>query len=284
MDPMAERYDQRAATYGRCWAPVLAPAALVLLDEAAEAMAAPGARLLDAGTGTGTLALAAATRFPEARVTALDVSAGMLARARDAADGLPPDARRRIEFVEGAIETAAGQAIPAALFDVVVLSFVVQLAPDRARALAGMLAALRPNGIAAVVSWAGESKPTRPESAWVESLGEVLDEMHLPPPAVPDARRSGPFSSAAAARLELEAAGFARAAAVEDLLVHPYDRLGGRALIVEYDHAAELEALPAAAQSAVLERLDARLAALPDDAFVLRAPIVRVTGRRPNAG
>lgn len=281
MNPMGARYDQRAATYGRCWAPVLAPAALVLLADVAEAMAMPGARLLDAGTGTGTLAIAAACRFPEARITALDISAGMLARARQAAADLPPDARTRLEFVESAIETAAGRAIPAASFDAVVSSFVVQLAPDRHLALAGMLASLRPGGLAAIVSWAGESKPTRPEAAWVESLGEILDELHLPPPAVPDVPRSGPFSSATAARLELVEAGFAVVTATREHLAHAYDRRGGRALLVEYDHAAELKALPPAACRLVLERLDARLAALPDDAFLLRAPIVRVTGRRP---
>ncbi len=281
MDPMGARYDRRAATYGRCWAPVLAPASLVLLDEAAEAMAVPGARLLDAGTGTGTLALAAAARFAGGHVAALDISAGMLAKAREAADRLPQATRRRIEFVEGSIETAAGRVFPAASFDVVVSSFVVQLAPDRHLALAGMLAALRPGGRAAIVSWAGESKPTLLEAAWVESVGEVLDEVGLPPPAVPDVRRSGPFASADASRHELEAAGFARAAAVDDTLVHPYDRRGGRALIVEYDHAAELDALPPSVRSLVLQRLDARLAALPDDAFVLRAPIVRATAHRP---
>lgn len=281
---MAARYDRRAATYGRCWAPVLAPAALALLGDVAEAMTRPGARLLDAGTGTGTLAIAAATRFPESRVTALDLSAGMLAQARAAAGDLPPDVRGRIEFVEGAIETSAGRVVPATTFDAVVSSFVVHLAPDRHRAFAGMLAALRPDGLAAVVSWAGESKPTLPESAWAESLGEVLRERRLPPPAVPDVPRSGPFTSAGDAQLEVENAGFARAAAVEDVLVHAYDRQGVRALIAEYDHAAELAALPRDAQILLLERLDARLAAMPDEAFVLRAPIVRVTGRRPSEG
>ncbi len=282
MDPMGARYDRRAATYGRCWAPVLAPAALALLGEVSEAMVKPGARLLDAGTGTGTLAIAAASRFPGARVTALDLSAGMLGRAREAAADLKPEIRRRLDFAEGAIETAAGRAVPAAWFDAVVSSFVVQLAPDRHLALAGMLAALRPGGLAAIVSWAGESKPTRPETAWVESVSEILDELHLAPPAVPDVPRSGPFSSAAEARLELVEAGFTDASASQDLLVHAYDRRGGRALIVEYDHAAELEALPPAARKLVLDRLDARLAALPDGAFVLRAPVVRVTGRRPS--
>ena len=85
---MAARYDLRARSYGRCWAPVLAPTALTLLDAVEPVIAnAPPARLLDAGTGSGTLAIAATRRWPFVGVTGLDVSAGMLALARAAVSG-----------------------------------------------------------------------------------------------------------------------------------------------------------------------------------------------------
>src|SRR5674536_398544 len=79
MSQMAARYDLRARSYGRCWAPVLAPSALTLLEVVEPVVgAAPAARLLDAGTGSGTLAMAATRRWPLVRVIGLDVSAGML--------------------------------------------------------------------------------------------------------------------------------------------------------------------------------------------------------------
>ena len=49
MSQMAARYDLRARSYGRCWAPVLAPSALTLLEVVEPVVwAAPAARLLDA--------------------------------------------------------------------------------------------------------------------------------------------------------------------------------------------------------------------------------------------
>jgi len=85
MSEMAARYDLRARSYGRCWAPVLAPPALGLLDAIGPAVAvadAPATRLLDAGTGSGTLAIEAVRRWPRVHVTGLDLSGGMLALAR----------------------------------------------------------------------------------------------------------------------------------------------------------------------------------------------------------
>jgi len=56
----ADLYDRIAAGYQEWWAPVIAPAALHLLDLVAPTVAdRPRARLVDVGAGTGTLARAA---------------------------------------------------------------------------------------------------------------------------------------------------------------------------------------------------------------------------------
>ena len=76
----ADLYDRIAADYQEWWAPVIAPAALHLLDLVAPTVAdRPRARLVDVGAGTGTLARAAVARWPGIRATAVDPSPGMLA-------------------------------------------------------------------------------------------------------------------------------------------------------------------------------------------------------------
>ncbi len=97
MSAMSERYDRAARRYGIWWAPVLEASALRVLDRVAEAWPAdgqPGA-ILDLGTGTGTLALEAARRWPAATVSGIDASRGMILAARQRArEDLPAsDAR-----------------------------------------------------------------------------------------------------------------------------------------------------------------------------------------------
>ena len=88
-------------------------------------LAPPPSRVLDVGAGTGFLSLAAA-RLGH-RVTALDLSGGMLARLRRAAAraGLP------VEAVEDAAE-----APPAGPFDAVIERHLLWTLPDPAAALA----------------------------------------------------------------------------------------------------------------------------------------------------
>lgn len=70
---------------------------VVELLEAAKAQAAP--RIVDIGTGSGCIAIAAAVNCPQARVTAIDVSAAALAVARENAER--HNVADRIRFVQG---------------------------------------------------------------------------------------------------------------------------------------------------------------------------------------
>jgi SAM-dependent methyltransferase len=67
-----------SAATGYALATRLVPA----LDGLAERLAAPGARVLDVGTGVGALALALAREFPHVRVTGIDVLVRAIALAR----------------------------------------------------------------------------------------------------------------------------------------------------------------------------------------------------------
>jgi SAM-dependent methyltransferase len=292
MSQMAARYDLRARSYGRCWAPVLAPSALALLDAVepvigtgtarAGAGAAPVARLLDAGTGSGTLALAATRRWPHVHVTGLDVSAGMLAVARAAAAAaLGPAQLARISFVEGSVADPEAAGLAPAAIDAAVSSFVLHLVPDRAAALGALRSLLRPGGALAFVVWAEEAKPWAAEEAFDVALVETLARAGLAAPAPAGGPRAGPIGSAAAARAELRAAGFADVDAWEPTLHYPFGRAETRALFVEYDRAAELDALSPPVRAAVLAALDAALARLPDEAFPWDAPLVAARAVRP---
>jgi SAM-dependent methyltransferase len=122
-------WDADAATYDDStdhgWAaasPALRAAWNAALDRL---LPGPGARVLDVGAGTGFLSLAAA-RLGH-RVTALDLSGGMLERLRDkaAAEGL------EVEVVEGGAEEP-----PPGPFDAVVERHLLWTLPDPGAALA----------------------------------------------------------------------------------------------------------------------------------------------------
>jgi arsenite methyltransferase len=139
---------------GRAWAEDLRyPAELAgVPDAAVESFAgvanpwelgrlAPGERVLDLGSGAGTDSLIAAQMVgPEGRVTGLDMTPEMLAKARAAAAEM---GAANVEFVESEAERLA---FPDESFDVVISNGVIDLIPDKDAVFAELFRVLTPGG------------------------------------------------------------------------------------------------------------------------------------------
>jgi SAM-dependent methyltransferase len=267
-------YDDIAAGYARHWGPVIRPAAERVLDHLAPTVAAlPGtaARLVDVGTGTGTLAIAALERWPGLEVTGVDPSRGMLELAEQAArDRLPGEGAHRYRTEVGWADELP---FDDGAFDLGVSSFVLQLVPNRGAALREIHRVLRPGGVFAWVAWQRGDQPYEPDRI----ANEVLDEAGFDPPD--DGGRNGDVASAEAAALAMRRAGFRNVRAHTDELVHAWDAAGYVAFFTEFDEEslfAELEPRERREISATIRR---RLERLTPEQLTLRLPVVHALGR-----
>jgi len=127
----------RAEAFRDSFAKLCARTAPLLLDAAA---VGPGTRVLDVGTGSGTVAATACGRG--ARVSAVDAEPGMVELARRAA----PEADVRVAVLPD-LPSAPGT------FDAEVANFVVNHVGRPAEALAALRAATRPGGRVAATIW-----------------------------------------------------------------------------------------------------------------------------------
>jgi ubiquinone/menaquinone biosynthesis C-methylase UbiE len=133
---MAAQYDEVAEGYEKLQFVRLTAARLVEL-----AAPQPGERVLDAGTGTGHAALAAAkTVGPEGAVVGIDISPGMLTHARRKADEL---GLLNVEFREG---DAQNPSFPSAAFDAILSASVIWYLPSPAEAVRNWKRLLKPGG------------------------------------------------------------------------------------------------------------------------------------------
>jgi SAM-dependent methyltransferase len=100
-----------------------------------------GEVVLDVGSGAGTDSLIAAQMVgPEGRVTGVDMTQEMLAKARAAAAEMKAT---NVEFVEGEVETLP---LEAETFDVVISNGVIDLVPDKDAVFSEIHRVLRPGG------------------------------------------------------------------------------------------------------------------------------------------
>ena len=171
------------------------------LGEAAMARAAVVAsdRVLDIGCGCGQTSLQLAERVgEEGRVLGLDISAVMLARARERA--------KRAGLANLEFRNADAQTEPfTGNFDLLFSRFGVMFFASPEAAFSNLLAALRPGGRLICLAWQGLGA-----NPWLQ-IPLAAAAKHLPPGgAPPDPAAPGPFAFADATRVEgiLTAAGF----------------------------------------------------------------------------
>jgi ubiquinone/menaquinone biosynthesis C-methylase UbiE len=271
-------YDRLADAYAQHWGPVIQPAAERVLDHLAAAIDAAAAatgrtELLDVGSGTGALAIAALQRWPHLSVTGIDPSAGMLEIARRlAAERLAPDVARRYE-------TAIGYAdeIDAAdeTFDLAVSSFVLQLVPNRAAALDEIHRVLRRGGMLAWVAWRRGGEPYAPDRV----ANEVLDRFGFDPPE-PDGP-NGDVASPSAAAQAMRRAGFREVRAWADEVAHAWTPREYLTFLTEFDEQALFAELEPGERAQIEADILAGLAALSSEELTLRLPVVYAMGRAP---
>lgn len=131
-----------ARTYQQSWARLCAGTVDAVL---ADLGPAASGRLLDAGSGTGTLAQAAAARGWS--VTAVDPDEQMLQVGREVCDGLP------VRWVRSALPRSG---LRDGAFDAVVANFVVNNLPDPLTATEELTRVVRPGGLVALTAWVSD--------------------------------------------------------------------------------------------------------------------------------
>lgn len=154
---LAADYSRRAEAYARHWAPVINPMAQPLLSE----MNIAGARrILDVGTGPGTLWPIIRAAAPGAELFGVDGSEGML--------------RAGAALLRGRVAVMDAQwlGIRPAGFDAALLLFVLFHVLDPDIALREVHNALRPGGAMGLVVW-GEDPGLPGRDIWSEELDRV---------------------------------------------------------------------------------------------------------------
>jgi ubiquinone/menaquinone biosynthesis C-methylase UbiE len=268
----AERYDRIAAGYARWWAPIIAPAAVGVLDEIAPAIQSGARRILDIGSGTGTLPIAVIRRWPDVHVTAIDASAGMVEMAGVEADRLlTPDERRRLE-----LRVAFADELPVSdgSFDAAISSFVLQLVPNRFQALREANRALAPGGLLAYVTWLSDNRAFAPDA----DFDDALDEVGIGAREWDD--RPGDVPSVEAAARQLRRAGFADVEAKAGLLEHPFDVEGYLRFMTEFDEEDLMTEMEPNERDRFEASLRRRLGRRRPTELTLRLPTVTATGIR----
>jgi SAM-dependent methyltransferase len=271
-EDQAERYDRIAAGYARWWAPVIAPRAVDALDLLEPAVTAGARRIIDIGTGTGTLAIAAIRRWPSVQVVGIDASREMAEAAGREADRLVGRADRR--RFETRVAFADELPFDDGAFDAAMSSFVFQLVPNRARALREARRVLRPGGTLAYVTWLSDDRVFTPDI----DLDDALDEVGIGP-REPDGR-PGDVPSVEGAVRQLRRAGYEDVTASRGLLEHPFSIDGYVAFVTEFDEADTFESLEPEERVSFQRSLRDRLARRAADELVLRLPVVAARGVR----
>lgn len=196
--PNQQQFEDWNGSSGQRWVSdadhrdrVLAPIAEVLFEHA---QPSSGDHVLDLGCGCGHTTLLAADRVGPGRAMGLDLSAPMLAVARQRAGD-----RTNVSFVQGDAQTHAFEST----FDVVISRFGTMFYDDQVAAFTNIGAAVRPGGRLGLVTWQPFAR-----NPWLTVPCEVLAPYGEPPEMV--SGRPGPFGQSDADQVadQLQAAGW----------------------------------------------------------------------------
>lgn len=174
-DSIAPAYDfmNRAMTGGldRLW----------LRRLVSEAVAASPGSIIDIATGTGDVAFALARKLPEASITGIDLSEGMLDKARAKAAGLPYASK--VSFMQA---DCLDSGLPDGCADLITVAYGVRNFADIAAGYREMYRMLRPGGKLCVLEL------STPVSATTAGRLPAVHPHPRPCPGTPDvARRTG---------------------------------------------------------------------------------------------
>lgn len=151
-EKLTERYNREALAYRDQWAPILRPAGLVLVNELAGAGVE---RVLDLGTGVGTLLPDLRAAFPRAQLIGVDRSHGMLSLVRDP--------------VPLAVMDATQLALRPESVDRVCMVFMLFHLESPLAGLCEAHRILRRGGLLGTLTWAGEFESTAAR-IWADCL------------------------------------------------------------------------------------------------------------------
>jgi ubiquinone/menaquinone biosynthesis C-methylase UbiE len=161
-------FDAAAANYDRLVA--ASPGYHDNLARSAHRMQLPGQgaglRLLDLGCGTGASTAALLAAAPQATITAVDASAGMLARARQA------DWPQRVSFVHSRAEDLAAAGVHGP-FDGIFAAYLVRNLPDPDPVLARLRDLLAPGAPLAIHDYALDGR-VRSRVIWTAVCWTVI--------------------------------------------------------------------------------------------------------------
>ena len=266
-------YDRWAAEYRDWWAPVIAPTSVRVLDRVDQHEPDGPQLLVDIGMGTGTVALAALTRWRGTRVIGVDPARTLLEMAQAAA---------RDGGFDGRLETRIGEAgrlpIDDGVADAAVSSFVLQLTTSRAAAVREAFRVLRPRGVFTHVTWLADDEPWEPE----EVFDDALDALRIEPPERPDGGPDRSYASPASAADELRRAGFREVRVEEAWMEHRFTPRSYVGLAEHWTEDDTFTTLDAPMRARLRTEVERRLARLRPEALVWRRPVVVAHGVRPD--